>query len=569
MMQDLTWAIGGEAGFGMNVAGFILAKIFSREKYAVIATNEYPSLIRGSHNFVSLRVSTREIFAPKQSIDILVALNKETVDLHKKQLARDAIILFDPDNYEWEKEEIGTGVVLIPMKFSGAAMKNTIALGATIALLGKDFSILSGMLHEQFSKKGEGIIAENIKVAEYGYQFVKDNYKKVDTHVLSPGNREKPQLVVNASEAVGLGAIAGGMKFAAIYPMTPINSLIPLFADHAKDLGIVYKQPEDEIAGINMAIGASLAGARSMVATSGGGFALMVEGVSMAGIMEVPLVVDLGMRPGPATGMPTWTEQGELWMAIHAGHGEFARIVLAPGDAEDSFALTKKAFHLAEKYQIPVFVLTDKYLNESLWQMPQPAVSVENTKLAMTTAEQKDVTNNQPFLRYDTNTKDGVSLRSLPGMSQGEYVANSYEHGEDGYTTEDAGMRKRMVDKRMRKTEAIRQIAEAPVVYGDSDADIAFVCFGSVKGVIRQAIDDLKKDGKKAKLLFFGWVYPLPESIGEILAKEKRVICVEQNATGQLASVIREQTGFEIKEKWLKYDGRQWTVKEILEKYGR
>ncbi len=567
MIHDCTWAIGGEAGFGINAAGLMLAKACSRNGYGVIATNEYPSLIRGGHNFVSLRISTKEIFAPKASIDILVALNKETVEFHKKQLAPNALVLYDPKDYEWKKEEVGNEVTLIAIPFSNAVMRNTIALGATMVLLGKELSFLTAVVKDMFAKKGEGVIQENIKIATEGYTYVKTNYASVVSHVLALGEIKDAKLMINVSEAVGLGAIAGGMKFAAIYPMTPINALIPLFTDNAKKFNIVYKQPEDEIAGINMAVGASLAGARSMVATSGGGFALMVEAVSMTGIMEVPLVIDLGMRPGPATGMPTWSEQGELHMAIHAGHGEFPRIVLAPGDVEEGYALTKKAFDLADEFHIPVFVLTDKYLNETQWQMSAGVVGdMTQAVRSKTTVNASGLKATPVFKRYSVGTQTGVSVRSLPGMKYGEYVANSYEHEEDGFTTEDAGMRVAQVDKRLKKVQCIQQKAFAPVVFGADVADATFISFGSLKGVIREAVEVMTKSGKKVKHIHFAWVYPMPRDIGSMLAKEKRLICVEQNATGQLASVIKEATGITMKDLWRKYDGRQWTVEEIVNK---
>jgi 2-oxoglutarate ferredoxin oxidoreductase subunit alpha len=574
MIQDCTWGIGGEAGFGINAAGFMLAKACSRNGYGIVGSNEYPSLIRGGHNFISLRISTGEIFAPKASVDILVALNKETVALHTKQLAHDALVLYDPKDYEWKKEEVGTGVTLVAIPFSelvkklegDTVMRNTIALGATMVFLGKDLSFLTSVIKDMFAKKGEAVIAENIRIAEEGYNYAKANFGAVASHVLAPGEIKDPKLIMNVSEAVGLGAIAGGMKFAAIYPMTPINALIPLFTDNAKKFNIVYKQPEDEIAGINMAVGASLAGARSMVATSGGGFALMEEAVSMTGIMEVPLVIDLGMRPGPATGMPTWTEQGELHMAIYAGHGEFPRIVLAPGDVEEGYTLTKKAFDLADEFQIPVFVLTDKYLNESQWQISADIVKDMGQAASTTTVNAVDLKETPVFKRYSVNTQTGVSVRSLPGMKFGEYIANSYEHEEDGYTTEDAGVRVAQVDKRLKKAQAILQKAMKPIVTGTDTADITFVSFGSLKGVIREAVKELMKNGKSVRHIHFAWVYPMPADVGETLAKEKRLICIEQNATGQLASVIKEATGITMKEVWRKYDGRQWTSEEILEK---
>jgi len=568
MRNDITWAIGGEAGFGIMSAGTMLAKTLSRDGYGVIASNEYPSLIRGGHNFVHVRITTQIVHAPKRSIELLIALNKDAVAFHQSELSEGAYVVFDPKEYAWKPEEFTRPVVLIPIPFGDlvdarggdAVMKNTIALGATMYFFGKDIAQLEKVIADQFKGKGQAIVEENIAIARIGYDEAKSRYpEKADLHI-DAGSVQDAQMVLNGSEAAGLGAVAGGMKFAAIYPMTPINALIPLFADHAKEFGIVYKQPEDEIAGMNMAIGASLAGARSLVATSGGGFALMVEGVSMAGIMEVPVVIDLGMRPGPATGMPTWTEQGELQMVLHAGHGEFPRIILAPGDANECFTLTKHAFDLADRFQTPVFLLTDKYINETQWQISQGSMQEAGNKQSQ--VAQADIS---IFKRYDVGAPEGISSRSLPGDKNREYIANSYEHDEHGYTTEDATMRKNMVNKRLRKMEAIKKSIPKPSVFGDDDADVTFVSFGSTKGVILDAIAEAKKIGIKAQLVHFSYVFPMVESqIVPILSGKKRLICIEQNATGQLRNLIREATGITIEEQWLKYGGRQWTSEDIV-----
>ena len=567
MNTDITWGIGGEAGFGIMSSGTMLAKLFSRAGYGVIASNEYPSLIRGGHNFVSVRITTDRVHAPKKAIQLLIALNKDTVNFHKDDLDDHAYLVYDEHDYVWKVEDFTRPITLIAVPFTelvkekngDAVMRNTIALGVTMALLGKDLSLLETVIKDQFKGKKEQITTDNIAIATSGYEYVKKHYAHLTDLVLERGVVTESCLVMNASEAFAFGAIAGGMKFAAIYPMTPINALIPLFADHAEELGIVYKQPEDEIAGITMAIGASLAGARSMVATSGGGFALMVEAISMAGIMEVPVVVDLGMRPGPATGMPTWTEQGELQMVLRAGHGEFPRIILAPGDIEESYTLARSAFDLADEFQTPVFVLTDKYINETQWQLKKSVLAPPTTDTQSKPTEVND------FKRYDVTTANGISRRSFAGMKGQEYLANSYEHDEYGYTTEESAMRILQVDKRARKMDAIRARAPKPQIFGETQADITFVTFGSLKGVILDAMEALKKDGVKAKLIHFSWVYPLvEEDIKPLLEGEKRLVAVEQNSTGQLASLIREETGVTILEKWNKYDGRQWQSEEIV-----
>jgi len=572
MKNFVTWKIGGEAGFGIMAAGTMLAKAFIREGYHAIAGNEYPSLIRGGNNVITVGINTGEFHSLHTDVDILIALNKETFELHKSELHEGSYVVFDPKDQHVASSDFSQKIECIELPLSDIVrnlkadviMRNTVALGATIALLGADFSMLSDVIESQFRKKGKDVIDENITVAKAGYDAIKKSYGDKNAYFLNTPKEKKAMYLMNASEAVGLGALDAGMKFAAIYPMTPINALIQLFADHEKELGISYIQPEDEIAGINMAIGASLAGVRSMVATSGGGFALMVEGLSLAGITETPLVIDLGMRPGPATGMPTWTEQGELLFAIFSGHGEFPRIILAPGDVAESYTLSKQAFDLAQLYQIPVFILTDKYLNENQWCVAKsvfrdPKKPEDGKRMIKDTIPAN-------FKRYDMSVPDGISSRSFPGMKDGLYIANSYEHDEKGFTTENADVRTKMADKRKRKFQTIIDNAPLPTVYGEQKSDVTFVSFGSTKGPILEAIKLLAGKKIPAKLIHFSWVYPLDgNKIKKLLEKEKRLIDVEGNGTGQLAQLIKMETGIEIKEKLLKYDGRQWMPEEIAE----
>ncbi|MBI3342973.1 2-oxoacid:acceptor oxidoreductase subunit alpha [Candidatus Gottesmanbacteria bacterium] len=569
MAQSITWKIGGEAGFGIMASGTMLARAFARHGYFVFTLNEYPSLIRGGHNAVTVRIATKPFHALDRSLHMLVALNRETVEIHKKEFMDGTVLLFDPYDYDWKREELPSGVTLVPVPFrqlvqkigGDVIMRNTVALGASMAFLGAPFEYLSDVIRDQFGKKGEVVVNHNIDIARAGYDAVGGMVPQVTSQKLDPVDKPGDYLLMNGSEAVGFGAVRAGLKFAAIYPMTPINSLITFLADHAKTLGLVYKQPEDEIAGINMAIGASLAGVRSMVATSGGGFALMVEGLSLAGMIEVPLVIDMGMRVGPATGMPTWTEQGELGFIIHAGHGEFGRIVLAPADATQAYDLTMKAFNLAEQFHIPVFVLTDKYLNESQWcvsaaRMKGEAVITRGKVMPAVTNPSET-----SFKRYDLTVIDGVSARSFPGMKGGQYMANSYEHDETGLVSEDSEVRSAMVERRLNKLVAIKKIAIPPDVYGDKDADITMVTWGSTLGPVLQAMET------RARIIHFPWLFPFPgDATMALLNQTTRIIDVEQNATGQLASLIREQTGIEIKEKLLKYDGRPWLPEEILER---
>ncbi|MCX6792014.1 MAG: 2-oxoacid:acceptor oxidoreductase subunit alpha [Candidatus Gottesmanbacteria bacterium] len=568
MLNSVTWKIGGEAGFGIMASGTMLARTFSRAGYYVLATNEYPSRIRGGHNLVTVRIATDNFDAMNRDLHILVALNRETVDIHKQELNENALVIFDPKDGDQSAADFPKPVKLIAVpltdlvtKFTGEpVMRNTVAIGASLALLGGPFANFETVIADQFKKKGVDVIKRNVDIARAGYDYVKQTYGSENSMNLSPATKKEDQLIVNASEAIGIGAARAGLKFAAIYPMTPINALITFLADHAKRLNIVYKQPEDEISGINMAIGASLAGVRSMVATSGGGFALMVEGLSWAGMIEVPLVIDLGMRVGPSTGMPTWSEQGELQFVIHAGHGEFPRIVLAPADAADAYALTVDAFNLADRYQVPVFVLTDKYINESQWCVPKAHMSGD-----VVIDRGKILADGKP--RYDLSVPDGISPRSFIGQKGGYYCANSYEHDEVGHVTEKPEIRVAMSAKRLKKFEAMKKDVRTPAVFGDTEAEITFVTWGSTRGPVLEAMKLLEAVGKKTKLVHFSWIYPFPtEETMKLLSPATHLVDVEQNATGQLAALIREHTGILMKDKLLKNDGRIWFPEEIVEK---
>ncbi len=574
MKQTVTWKIAGEAGFGIMSAGTMLSRAFTRAGYHIFAINDYPSLIRGGHNVVTLRIATTPFTSITREVNVLVGLNAESIEKHIHEIQDGTVVVFDPKDKEWTAAEFVTKVELVSLPLrqivasfaADTIMRNTIALGASIALMGASFDIFSSVLHDQFIRKGQEIVDENIKIAKAGYDYIQKNYPTLTSLYLEKGEYTEKIAVVNGSEALGLGAVKAGLKFAAIYPMTPINALISFLADHAKELELVYKQPEDEIAGINMAIGASLAGARSMVATSGGGFALMVEGLSLVGMIEVPLVIDLGMRVGPATGMPTYTEQGELLFAIHAGHGEFPRIVLAPADAKETFDLTILAFALADKYHVPVFVLTDKYLNESQWCIPvsqlQSTVPIDRGKLIMGDTGKAE----HEFKRYALDTEDGVSIRSVPGTKNGQFYANSYEHDGLGHMTESASLRKDMVEKRMKKMLAIQKEMLSPIQYGDTDAEITLVTWGSTRGPVLTAMEMVRSKGKKVETIYIPWLFPFPvDGFMALVAGKKRVIDIEQNATAQLGQLIRVSTGFDIREKLLKYDGRPFFPEEIVE----
>lgn len=574
-MIDIQWLIGGEAGYGIMTIGAMMAKIFTRLGLSVFDYTEYPSLIRGGHNAYYVRASDNEIFSQKKPVDILVALNRETIDKHKTELSNNAAVFYDPNTTEVKAEEFLTPVLLLPIPFlklteqigADKVMINTVAVGASLALFYSDFQVLNDILQDAFSKKGEKVVAENINSAKAGYDFVLKNLP--DKFASKIEKKEQQSLLISGAEAVSLGAIKAGLKFATIYPMTPINAILTNLVSNALDYNIIVKEPEDEIAGINMAIGAAYAGVRSMVATSGGGFSLMVEALGMAGQTEIPLVVVEGMRPGPSSGMPTWTEQGDLRFVLHASQGDFPKIVIAPGDPLEAFTMTMQAFNLAEKYQLPVIVLVDKYLMEGHKTVQNSKLNVQSDGYKIERG--KILTDEQlmgmaDYKRYKI-TEDGVSPRSLPGQKAGISLTDSYEHNEKGHYDESSENRIKMMDKRLKKIEALFSEIPQPQLFGEENADLTILTFGSTKMPVLEAIKRLKIEGINVNFLQVAYLYPFPtQPVAAIMKNARKTLVIEGNKTGQFEGLIKEQTGLSINHNLRKYDGRPFYPEEIVEK---
>ncbi len=553
--MELRIVIGGEAGQGIQTISTIMSKFFLRSGYYVFTEQSYQSRIRGGHNFTQVRVSTDPILSPDDGIDILVALNGETIDLHKEEVSQNGVIIYDSEliNYE-DVNRLFFGVPLQRIALENAKTKlavNSSACGVLVGLLDGDFSILETIMREQF--KDPEIGEKNVLTARAGYEI--GNGRK-DFSFKTPFLTVNNRLLIDGGSAVGFGAIVAGCRFLSAYPMTPGTAVMNYLAGHSKRYNIVVEQAEDEISAINMVLGASFAGVRSMVTTSGGGFALMVEGLSLAGMTETPCVIHIGQRPGPATGLPTRTEQGELLFVINAGHGEFPRYVTAPRDARDAFYKTIKAFNLADKYQIPSIILTDQFLVDSM-------VTIEDLELNNIKIERYIEYN--PIRDYKRHliTESGISPRALPGTEGILVITDSDEHDEEGHITEDLSIRKRLVEKRLKKGELLKGDVEEPIYFGVSDPDVILVGWGSTYGAMKESADRLIKEGFNVGLLHFSDVYPLPYKQLEKY-KNKRLICVEGNATGQFALLIKRETGIDIKEKILKYNGRPFTPSEIV-----
>jgi len=568
-VSNISWKIGGEAGFGIITTGLIFSKIFARKGYFVIDNNEYPSLIRGGHNTYTVRISSSKIFSINKNVNILIALNEETVKLHQEEVAYGGYIIYDKSSFDingFKKVRKDINYIMVPfskiISELGApkVMINNISLGVSVALLNYDLEVLKNVIKDIFSKKGAEVVNLNVRSAELGYKYIKEKLKLnvYELEIVKPVNK----ILVTGNDAVFLGAVRAGCKFYAAYPMTPSSSILHSFASVEDDYNIVTKHAEDEIAVINMVLGASFAGVRAMAATSGGGFSLMNEGISSAAMTETPVVIVLCQRPAPATGMPTWTEQGDLLFAIHASHGEFLRVIIAPGDPEECFLLTGKAFNLADKYQIPVIIMLDKYLSEGHFSCEKfdfKSISVDRGKLV---TNSKDLDNE--YKRY-FDAEDGISPRVIPGVKGGIHIANSDEHNPYGYSSEDAHNRKIMVDKRFKKMKKLIDEITPPRIYGPTDAEITIWSWGSCKGPILEAMNVLNQKEKKVNLIHFTYLYPFDNEVVEgIISEANKNVVVENNKTSQLAKIIAMNTGYRIKNKILKYSGRQFLPEEII-----
>ena len=575
-MKDngLSWKIGGEAGYGIMTTGFIFAKVCSRAGLHVFDHIEYPSLIRGGHNTYQVRAEVEEVFSHVKHVDLLVALNEETIDKHKEELASGGGIIYDGDAIPLSKEDLRREDVKlyhIPLlrlaEESGGRriMINSVALGASFALIGFDFEMISDVIGDVYRGKAKETIEFNIKAAKLGYDYVKSKEIEKDFRRKLPKVAGKRRMLLTGNEAVGLGAIKAGCKFYAAYPMTPSSSILHFMASQERNFSLVVKHTEDEIAAINMAIGAGFAGARAMTATSGGGFSLMSEALGLAAMTETPIVVVVSQRPGPSTGLPTRTEQGDLKFVLHASQGDFPRFVIAPGDIEECFYKTIEAFNLGEKYQCPVILILDKYLSEShktAEEFDVSGIKIERGRLL----SNEELERIEEFKRYEF-TETGISPRTIPSQRRGIFTATGNEHDETGYLSEDKTVRTKMMDKRFRKFEQAEKEIPEPKLFGPKDAEVTIIAWGSTKGPVKETMRLLGRDGVKANFLQILYISPFPtNTVSKIIETSKRTVIVENNKTAQLASLIKEKTGKEIEHRILKYDGRQFFPTEIYQR---
>lgn len=548
--------IGGAAGLGMETVSSILEKVLKRKGFEIFTIQDYMSRVRGGHNFFQIRFGNEEISSHWDELDGIIALDKETIDLHIHKIKKDGFIISDDQIKSEDKRFIGLALKTIAKKIGNPKVHGSVALGAFAKLFSLDLSGVKELLDEKFK---EEIANKNFSAFEEGFKIVTPKYQ-------IQANNKDNSILLGGNDAIALGALAAGCKFYSAYPMTPSTSIMNYLASKMNEAEIVVEQAEDEIASINMAIGASYAGVRAMTGSSGGGFALMVEAVGLSGMLEVPLVIAEIQRPGPTTGLPTRTEQADLKFVISSSPGEIPKMVIALRDPEDAFYQTIRAFNIADKYQIPVIILGDQFLADSI-RTVKP-FSFDNIKVERYLKDD-EYAKATDYKRYEI-TKTGISPRITPGKIPGLTVlVDSDEHDEYGHITESAEVRNKMNDKRLRKMEYLKEELLEPEFVGEENADILLLAWGSLYSPVKEAVKLLNKGAGSNKYcaLVFGDVWPLPDKQLKKYAKKARnIINIEQNATGQLAGLVRECTGIECNSSILKYDGRPISSQEIYNK---
>ncbi len=564
MKKGISIVLSGAAGQGIATVEDFFVSILKSSGYNVFSPSEFMSRIRGGTNSTQIRVGEGNIYSYSEQSDIIIPLNERALP-HLSKYGRindSTLVVGEAENITRDIDLPADQILEVPFtdiaeEVGGRIYSNTVAVGLLAALFEVDEETATEYLTERFESKGEDVVRDNIEAYRQGHEIgVSKIVEHMDAIDVTSDESVTNHVLVNGAEAVGLGAIAGGCNFISSYPMSPSTAVLVFLSHQSQEFGIVVDQAESEISAINKGLGAWYAGGRAMVTTSGGGFALMVEGLSLAGMMESPMVIHLAQRPGPATGLPTRTEQGDLLFALRAGHGEFPRIILTPGTFEDGFYLTQKAFNLADKYQVPVILLTDQYLMDSHGDIP--ALDIAGISIEKHIQETAD-----DYMRYRL-TDTGVSPRGVPGHGDGLVVADSDEHDEAGHITEDLDLRIDMVDKRMEnKMKLLRNAAIPPRFVGAERYDVLVVAWGTNYNVIVEALERVGRDD--IGFLHFKQVFPLHESVSQYLDNADRVALVENSSTAQFATVLSNETGYRIPKEncLLKYSGLPFSVEEV------
>lgn len=558
--NEVSIVLSGEAGQGIQTIEELLTYILKREGYYVFATKEYMSRIRGGSNSTEIRVSSNPVRSYVDRIDILIPLTKKSVDHLEKRVSEETLIIADNDSLKLQhKNLLNVPIISLANELGNPIYANIVAVGVVLGLFGISTKTIEDYLKETFERKGSEIVEGNIKAASRGYKIGKELYDTGEVKIDIKSNQDlKDDLLISGTDAVALGALAGDCNSIFAYPMTPGSGVLIDLANFSKKFDILVEQAEDEIAAINMAIGAWYAGSRSMVTTSDGGFALMEEGVSLAAMIESPVVIHVAQRPAPATGLPTRTAQEGLNLVINAGHGEFPRLVFAPGNLEQAFSITQKAFNLADKYQIPVFILTDQYFVDSYYNVKKMDLSkIQNQNYIVETDEN--------YKRYDlSKAVNGVSPRGIPNFGKGIVVVDSDEHDEFGHITENLEIRVQMVEKRLKKFDGMKDDFLHPELVGNDSYNYLVVCWGSNYNVVREVLEKIGRND--VAMLHFSQVFPIPEESLNYFKKAKKIIDIENNATGQFAKLLRAEIGVNVDHKILKYNGMPFSVEELTSK---
>jgi 2-oxoglutarate/2-oxoacid ferredoxin oxidoreductase subunit alpha len=575
MKQTFAIGIGGAAGQGVATPGDIFAKIFSRRGLHLNAYNAYQSIIRGGHTFLTIRTGPEKVSNMGDRVDLLIPLNQDAMNRHLGLLTDGAACIYNADTIT--PGVPAKGALLCPLPVSKLAditrnkvAQNTLAVGAGLSMMGIGFQSLEEVLTEQFKKKGDAVVSENVGIARAGYDYATAHFEPFPWPLPMTNNR---YAVLSGNIAMAMGGAAAGVKFYCAYPMSPSTGVLHWMAAHARKAGIMVRQVEDEIGVVNMAIGAAHAGVRSMCATSGGGFALMTEGLGLSAMMETPVVVIDCQRAGPSTGVPTKTEQGDLWQILGAAFGDYPRVIAAPLDIGDCFKIIPEIFNIADRFQCPGIVLCDLLLSEGRLSVDPKdldfAPVVDRGELITSASSTAGSSGDGVYKRYKI-TESGISPRAVPGVPGYAHTAASDEHDEDGVLISDEftnpTKRRNMMEKRMRKVTGIEAAVPPPVLSGPRDADITLIGWGSTNGVIKEACEILTEQGIPANHLQIRWLVPLHgDAILNILKDCRHTIIVENNYSGQFARYLRSETSYVPNGYIRKYDGEPFMPHHIVE----
>ena len=576
MKRTFAIGIGGAAGQGVATPGDIFAKIFSRRGLNLNAYNAYQSIIRGGHTFLTIRAGPDKVTNMGDRIDLFMPLNQDSMDRHLRLLSPGAACLYNADTVQPGPAAEGVQLCALPVAeladiSRNKVAQNTIAIGAGLHMMGIGFQSLEDVLQEQFKKKGDAVVAENVSVARAGYDYAAAHFTAFPNPLPKTENR---YAILSGNIAMAMGGAAAGVKFYCAYPMSPSTGVLHWMAAHARKAGIMVRQVEDEIGVVNMAIGAAQAGVRSMCATSGGGFALMSEGLGMSAMMETPVVVINCQRAGPSTGVPTKTEQGDLWQMLGAAFGDYPRVIAAPLDIGDCFKLIPEIFNIADRFQCPGLVLCDLLLSEGRLSVHPKDLDfnppIDRGELITgNNGTPSSASTNGSYKRYKF-TESGVSPRAVPGVPGHVHTVATDEHMEDGVLISDEFTnpikRREMMEKRMRKVAGIEASVPPPELWGPRDAEVTLIGWGSTKGVIEEACEILNEQGISANQLQIRWLVPLHgDAILEVLRDSRHTIIVENNYSGQFARYLRSETSFVANGHIRKYDGEPFMPHHIVE----